>query len=280
MDFKIFIVFISPAGSTRLVAETINKCFRQHHFTTNMLDLGKGDDDSEILELIRRAGNRVCLFIGSPVYRDAAVPPIVNFIRALPKINGAMAVPFVTWGQACSGVALWQMADLLMKKGFRIVAAAKVMAVHSLMWQTVDPAGKGHPDQADLSKIYDLVTALQSRFESTDIPSLALETLDYQPPARAEQMKKKISAPGWIVPKKVIRETCTQCGVCAEECPAAAIDLNPYPRFDQRCFDCFNCIRLCPEDAIEPAVSINKIEEHIRQRVRTINEQPFTQIFT
>ena len=36
---------------------------------------------------------------------------------------------------------------------------------------------------------------------------------------------------------------------------------------------------LCPEDAIEPARSMDDIEAYIRERVRTINEKPHTQIF-
>ena len=62
----------------------------------------------------------MCLFIGSPVYRDVAIAPVINFIEDLPQLEGNYAVPFVTWGQACSGVALWQMSAALIKKGFRI----------------------------------------------------------------------------------------------------------------------------------------------------------------
>ena len=82
-----------------------------------------------------------------------------------------------------------------------------------------------------------------------------------------------------VVPKKVNTGTCTQCGICVAECPAAAVSLNPYQQFDQNCFDCFNCIRLCPEDAIESATSLIQIEAHIRKRVRNINESPDTQIW-
>jgi len=279
MNSKIFIVFSSPAGSTRRVAEVIGAGFSQRNFETRMLDLGKVHDHSEILDRIRKAGQDGCLFVGSPVYRDVAVPPVVSFIESLPEMDGALAVPYVTWGQACSGVALWQMGGALVKKGFKIAAAAKVLGVHSLMWHATTPAGKGHPDRTDLGSVEALVTTLCGRFESGDINSLALDTLDYQPRERAQQMKKKMDAPWRIVAKKVNTKTCTQCGICVEECPAAAVDLNPYPQFDQNCFDCFNCIRLCPEDAIEPATSMNQIEEHIRQRVRAINERPFTQIY-
>jgi ferredoxin/flavodoxin len=279
MDIQFFIVFSSPAGSTGLVAENINKCFSRHHIKVNMLDLGKGHDSSEIIDLIQAAGNKACLFIGSPVYRDVAVPPIVSFIDRLPTMDAAMAVPFVTWGQACSGIALWQMGRALKQKGFSVVGAAKVLAVHSMMWQASSPAGQGHPDKSDLQEIEKFVETLLRRFETVDIKQLAPVTLDYQPPVRAEQIKNKLDAPWVNVPKNVNTETCTQCGVCKDVCPAAAVDLNPYPRFNQICFDCFNCIRLCPEDAIEPARSMDDIEAYIRERVRTINEKPHTQIF-
>jgi ferredoxin/flavodoxin len=279
METKLFIVYSSPAGSTRRVAEAVRDGFRRHQIDSRLVDLGAEKGVSRIIAQIQETGRRACLFVGSPVYGDVAVPPVTQFIEALPNIEGAMAAPFATWGQACSGVALWQMASLLLKKGFKIVAAAKVLAVHSLMWQTDDPAGQGHPDQADLAEIDDLVTVLSNRFKSANIPSLALETLDYQPQEQSDQMKKKMAESRRTVPKKVRTESCTQCGVCEAECPAGAIKINPYPQFDQNCFDCFNCIRLCPEDAIEPAVDMDKLIALIRKRVAGINEQPPTQIF-
>lgn len=244
-----------------------------------MLDLGKKHDLPGVLNAMKRAGKHACLFIGSPVYRDVVIPPVIDFIETLPEMAGAYAVPFVTWGQACSGVALWQLGNALVQKEFNIIGAAKVVAVHSMMWGVADPAGKGHPDKTDNREIIKLVAALYNRLDSDNIPVLSLDTLDYQPHARAEQMKKKINAPGMIVPKNVNSEACTQCGVCEEECPVSAVALNPYPEFDRNCFDCFNCIRLCPETAIEPAISMDQIERHIRERVRTINERPLTQIF-
>jgi ferredoxin len=167
----------------------------------------------------------------------------------------------------------------LKDKGFKIAGAAKVLAEHSLMWQTGKPAGKGHPDQSDQQAVKELVGILYRRFESIDIPVLSLDILDYQPQDQADQMKKKINAPWMIVPKEVDSDLCTQCGICREECPVEAVIIDPLPRFEPNCFDCFNCVRLCPEDAIKPAISMSQIKEHIRTRVRTIAEQPYTQIF-
>jgi ferredoxin/flavodoxin len=279
MDALIYIVYFSPNGSTRHVAEIIQQEFHHLNAETKILDLGHPDDFSETIKPLKSADKPVCLFLGSPVYRDVAVPPVMKFIEGLPEMPGAYAVPYVTWGEACSGVALWQMSAALMHKGFAIAGAAKVVAVHSMMWLVPDPAGKGHPDKDDDRQIKELVKTLYSRFDKDNIPALSLETLDYQPAERQKEMKNKITAPWMIVPKKVDTEACNQCEVCVEECPVSAVMLDPYPQFNQDCIDCFNCIRLCPEDAIEPAMSMDDIAHYIRERVKNINEKPLTEIF-
>jgi ferredoxin len=279
MNIKIFIMFSSPAGSTRKVALFIKEEFRRHNTDVQWLNIAQDNEAPNFLKSLESAGRQACLFVGSPVYRDVAVPPIKDAIEKLPQMDRAFAVPFVTWGQACSGVALWQMGKALRNKGFEIAGAAKVLAVHSLMWQTKKPAGKGHPDQSDQGAVKKLVGALSRRFEFKNIPVLSLDTLDYQDRVRSDQMKDKIDAPWMNVPKEVNSDSCTQCGICRDECPVKAVVLDPWPRFNENCFDCFNCVRLCPERAIKSVLSMREIEEHIRTRVRTIAEQPHTQIF-
>jgi ferredoxin/flavodoxin len=280
MDTKIFIAYCSPAGSTRAVAEAIQAGFNRRKTDVLMLDLAQPQDRPAFLEALANAGSRACLFIGSPVYRDAAVPPVMRFVEALPQTDGAFAVPFVTWGAACSGLALWQLGDALIKKGFQVAGAAKVAALHSMMWRVDDPAGKGHPDEDDRRQIEQLVDTLYSRLDSDHTPQIDLGVLDYQPREQAEEIRKKIAAPWQIIPKQVNQEACTQCGVCQQECPVAAVVLDPFPEFKPNCFDCFNCIRLCPENAIAPSKDMTQIENYIRERVRKIAERPLTRIFT
>ena len=276
---KIIIVYCSPAGSTRQIADVFHDSFIKRNADVVTLDLAKENQRSSALDLIRTTNQKMCLFIGSPVYRDVAVPPVMNFIGTLPAVESNYAVPFVTWGQACSGVALWQMGGALRQKGFQIAGAAKVVALHSMMWLANDPAGRGHPDEDDRRLIEEMAATLSFRLDSNDIPVLQLEVLDYQLPVRAAEMKNKIKTPWYIIPKNVSTGTCTQCGICEEECPVHAVILDPYPEFDQKCIDCFNCIRLCPEDAIASSVSMDDIADHIRARVKNINERPVTQVF-
>ncbi|MCD6362579.1 MAG: DUF362 domain-containing protein [Synergistetes bacterium] len=47
------------------------------------------------------------------------------------------------------------------------------------------------------------------------------------------------------------QEKCIKCGICASNCPAKAIALDPFPQVDDsRCILCFCCHELCPVGAV------------------------------
>jgi ferredoxin len=273
------VAYLSPAGSTRHVADRIRDGLQSQGEEVAEFDLADTGRRLRALAQVRSAGDRACLFIGSPVYRDQALAPVMRFIYRLPETSRALAVPFVTWGAACSGLALWQMGRALQQRGFSLAAAAKVVAVHSMMWHAEDRPGRGHPNASDDQAVEAMVDVLCRRFQSGGMPFLELEQLDYQPHERADEIRGKMRARRLIVPKKVDRPACTQCGICASECPVSAVSLKPFPAFEANCIDCFNCIRLCPENAIQPRVSLDDIAAMIRKRVRSIRERPLTQVF-
>lgn len=279
MEPNVFITWCSPAGSTGQVADMIRKACEDMGVSVHTFDMGKDGSPDGFIDQLTRAGDRALLFVGSPVYKDVAIPPVTGFLENLPRNSGAFAVPFVTWGQACSGVALWQLGRLLVAKGYRLAAGAKVLAVHSMMWQSDNPGGKGHPDRetADLMKktVKDLIEARRG----SGLRELALEALDYQPEHLARDMKPKIDQPLMAMPRTVRTDLCTQCGICADACPVSAIVLNPFPEFLAHCFGCMNCVRECPENAIEPAVSLAQVETMIRQKIATMQETPGTRVF-
>lgn len=50
----------------------------------------------------------------------------------------------------------------------------------------------------------------------------------------------------------VDREKCTACASCLQGCPAGAITLKGYPRFDlEKCIGCYCCYELCPQGAVK-----------------------------
>ncbi|BBO69350.1 (Fe-S)-binding protein [Desulfosarcina alkanivorans] len=269
------IVYCSPAGSTRHVAQVIGDRLEEEAVTVHRLDLAITKDPSRYVGLLKTAGADACLFVGSPVYRDMAIPPVMAFLEDLPEGIGCPAVPFITWGGASSGIALWQMGKALESKGCTLAGAAKVLGVHSMMWPSDNPVGQGHPDADDDRQIGRLI----DRLTKTPADTLSFEVLDYQPAAVGAEGKKKLEQPWTIIPKTVDEEKCTQCAICKQVCPVGAVTLDPGPVFSDRCFDCFNCVRECPEDAIVPAVPLEKIDANIRKRVAKFDERPYTQIF-
>lgn len=274
-----FITYLSPNGSTRVVAEIFADQLRLSGQDVRMVDLADRSARSKIGKELESA-RKACLLIGSPVYRDKAVEPVMTFIEDLPEVENAWSVPFVTWGLACSGVALWQMGEALLKKGWPLAGAAKVAALHSMMFQSDAPVGKGRPDETDRQQVRILVDKVVQRISSGKAKPLPLEDLDYQPEPLATQIKAKMSDPKLIIPKAVDTDSCTLCAICEENCPVEAVTLDPSPQFNDRCIDCFQCIRLCPEEAITPGKPLKKIEAMILGRVNSLKERPLTEIFS
>jgi len=269
-----FIIYISPNGATRIVAEELKNSLDRDNNELNILDLTDRSEHEGFLEKLKKA-DQACLLVGSPVFRDTAVPPVMAFIERLPQKEGLWAAPFVTWGLACSGVALWQMGNALMKKGCRLAGALKVAGPHSLIIRAKEPIGVGHPDETDRSIIREFAENLLNPTRELDRGAL-----DYQPGHLAVEQKAKLEKPWMIIPKTIDEAACTQCGVCEEDCPMGAVSLEPFPTYGPDCFDCFNCVNHCPENAIQPGVPFEKIEQMVRNRVETIKETPPTQMFS
>jgi len=278
-DKKALVVYSSPAGTTRHVSQVIMKTLDPLGYKPRVSDLGNRDDHSKLNSQIKDLVNGECLWIGSPVYAGHAVPPITDFITQLPVSKGGYAVPFVTWGGVSSGVALHEMGKALGEKGYIVLGAAKVLAVHSMMWRFKNPLGEGHPDAEDDTMIKRLVEDVHSKLLSDVKEPIPLEDLNYQPKEVQEAMKKVNieMAKQMLPPRQLDEEACTQCGICEEECPAQAIKCDPYPKFGDACFLCYNCIRLCEEGAIK--TDLSQIEGMLKERAAKNTERPFSQVF-
>ncbi len=273
------IVYMSPAGTTRQTARMAQKALEERGCDVSLIDLAEHTDWNAVYSRIQKGKDKVCLFIGSPVYVSHAVPPVTSFIAGLPENTGACAVPFVTWGCATSGVALYEMGEALLNKGMKLVGAAKVAALHCMMWKSENPLGKGRPDDSDEKTITEMVEKLTGKFRTGAGLEISLSDLAYLPENLFEELKKhnlEIMKP--MMPPRTIDESkCNQCGMCVDSCPVLAVSLDPLPEFGKDCIYCYNCARACPEQAI--LVDLSVLVERIRTRSEKIAEKPPTQIF-
>ena len=276
---KSHIVYSSPAGTTRHVALIIAGVLKAIGSEANLIDLGNKSDSSDTETHMQELSKDCCLWIGTPVYAGHAVPSISSFLACLPEGKGSYAVPFVTWGAVTSGVALHEMGTLLSEKGYILLGAAKIGAVHSMMLQSKNPLGVGHPDAQDDQMVKNLVESVSTKIRCGSPQPLTLEHLNYQSREVQEWLQKVNieAAKKMLPPLKLVEEKCTRCGICEKECPAAAIALDPYPSFGDACFLCYNCSRLCEEGAIE--CDLSPMENMLKQKEAQNAERPLTQFF-
>jgi ferredoxin/flavodoxin len=274
-----FIIYCSPAGSTKHVAQVIGKALDNLGHTTVMLDLCNTEDAAAVKTQISKSSQDTLLFIGSPVYAFHAVPPVMEFIEQLPDTCKGYSVPFVTWGAVTSGIALHEMGKLLSEKGFPVIGAAKIVAAHSLMWQFAHQLGQGRPDADDDKKIAELVEKIAAKLKSPPVRTVPLADLNYQPEDVYNAMSKlSIKAARQMLPqRRIIEESCTKCPVCSEICPVGAITLNPYPCFGDNCIVCYNCMRVCPGKAI--AADFSPMDDWLKQKAKEFNEDTKLKIF-
>jgi ferredoxin/flavodoxin len=277
---KVWVVYFSPAGSTRHVAGVIEKQFQALGSEVWVSDLGEcRDGATEISRQIEESKGSNCLFIGSPVYVSHAVPPVMECIASLTENTGRFAVPFVTWGGACSGISLYEMGKELKNKGFTLLGAAKILAVHSLMWPFENPLGHGHPDSNDDRMVKELVNRIHDKLYSDSPKGIELSVLAYQTQENHKEMEKvSLEAAKADMPRRDIdTELCNQCQICAEVCPMDAVTLTPFPEFGHDCVFCFSCVKQCPERAI--TVDFSEIWQRIKDRAVFFSEHPHSQIF-
>jgi len=277
---KVFIVYFSPAGSTRHVAEVIEKQFLALGVEVSSFDLAESNSDvaMTISQQMEASEDRSCLFIGSPVYVSHAVPLVMECIAGLKESDGAFAVPFVTWGGACSGISLYEMGKELINKRFTLLGAAKILALHSLMSQLEEPLGKGHPDADDDQMVEELVNHINQKIQEDHPKGIKLSDLAYQAKENHKEMEKvSLQAAKAHMPERTIdAELCNQCQVCSDVCPADAVTFTPYPEFGDGCVFCFNCLKKCPEQAIN--ADFSEVWKRIKDRAAFFSERPYSQI--
>lgn len=269
---KAVIAYISPGGSTKEAAYVLKDALSSQSIDVSVFEVGRKKSFEGVKKALKEDG--VIFFAGSPVYVSKVLPSIKELINEVKTDKKIPAVPFVTWGCVTSGIALYDAGKSLKENGFEIAGAIKVPGVHTMTTPSEDPLGAGHPDSEDKKIISEFAQKLLALLDSDDYISKCLEPDDiqYQPEDKKAEMEKgDVYKARANMPQKMVSESlCTSCGICAELCPVEAIELDPYPVFNDNCISCFNCYKQCPEEAI--LCDLAPIAERIRQRKKMFDE--------
>jgi len=274
------IVFLSPAGTTAQTANLIGEALSRRQVPFQTISLNHQRRTLENGTIFNDWPQHCCLWIGTPVYCDHALPIIDEFIAALPQKTTGYSIPFATWGGVTSGTTLMELAEQLEKHHYPPIGAAKILAVHSCMWKCASPLASGHPNRHEADLIDALVRQVTIHLDQADVPRLPLTQLDYLSDALKQDAAQKSLAKAKAVspPPQANPAACNVCGTCVGNCPMDAIILDPIPQISEDCIRCLMCVRSCPQHAFP--FNQQAYEDKIRA-MRSCSDEPMcSEIFS
>ncbi len=221
-------IIFSPTGGTKQVTDTITKAWGM---SVNEIDLTNAKTDYTAFSLKKDD----IAVIAVPSY-GGRVPLLAA--QRISKIRGnqMQCVIVCVYGNRAYEDTLIELKDIAEKSGFKVIAAVAAIAEHSIMHQYAT----GRPDTKDKQELQNFAEKILEKINNS-----AAETSTPQIPGNYPY--KKAAGVG-LVPKA--DNKCTNCGLCAENCPAQAISKENLKVTDsEKCISCMRCVVKCPQSA-------------------------------
>jgi ferredoxin len=234
---KAYAVYFSPTGTTEktiiAIAEGTGIPYERIDLTTH-----------QARRVFRHTfKNNELAIVGLPVYSGRLPSKLDNFFSGLHG-SGSSAIALVVYGNRAYEDALIELKVTLEEHGFKVIAGAAFIGEHTF---SKNVAG-GRPDATDVTIAKNL-----GRKTVKNINKLMQGELNVKgnyPYIRQGFEPTRPLDPLTTFTNIVTTEYCTQCGLCAEECPWEAIDNDDYATIDYvKCMRCLRCIRICPSSA-------------------------------
>lgn len=223
---KLYDIVFSPTGGTKKVADYLTDALEGDVTTVDLSD-SKQDFKAALLT------KEDVAVISVPSY-GGRVPTVAVERLGMVHGNGARAVLVCVYGNRAYEDTLVELEDTAKQAGFRVIAAVAAIAEHSIARQFA----AGRPDAQDAARLSDFAKQIQHKLSAADTS---------EPAIPGNRPYKKAGGVG-MVPKAT--KECTNCGVCAAECPEQAIDKKDPKKVDEKaCISCMRCIAVCPQSA-------------------------------
>ena len=217
-------IIFSPTGGTEKVANTMTKFWNE----VKDIDLSKTDLDFSSISLTKED----IAVIAMPSFGGVA-PQLALDRLAKMKGNQCKCVIVAVYGNRAYENTLVQMEDYAVKAGFHVIAAVSAVAEHSILHQYAT----GRPDENDDNQLTEFGNQILEKTGSGN---------ESTPSILGNRPYKKSSAV--LIPKA--NASCSGCGLCADKCPAGAIDRKKPGMTDKsKCISCMRCVAVCPKHA-------------------------------
>ncbi len=246
---KSVIIYFSQTGNTKKIAEAI------HRGVQGVL----GECDISALKSVSPEDLTNFDLIGLGYPTIAAEPPnLRSFVSQMSGLEGKHVFTFNTHGTLPSGPA--GIVPPLRQKGL------KVLGFKDWYGSVYHPClpkpywTDGHPDEIDLKEAEDYgreMAEISQRIylgEKNLVPTFPNEN-------EWQSFRNPLSVATDLLDARVMSknqmrinsERCTECNLCATNCPVGAIDVSVSPGTvnTDKCFTCWFCWNICPEGAIK-----------------------------
>lgn len=216
MEFtRKIVMYFSPTGGTRRVAEIIAAEFKTEHvydITAACYNIEFNSDDLVVF----------CF----PVFGGRMPKPMYDRFANI-EAHSSACIPVAVFGNRGVDDALLEASLAAEKRGFTTVGGLQVVTRHSLNTKVA----AGRPDDADRAVIREFVEKINS-----------IDRI----PVRMPGHKPFKFYPGMpLTPFAGLG--CMRCCSCAKECPTGAIT-GPNTVDITKCISCMRCIAVCPSD--------------------------------
>lgn len=248
-------MIFSPTGGTKKAADQLATTFGGE---TKTVDLTNTTVDFSQIPL---TPNDICI-VAVPSFGGRVPAAAASRLEEI-EGNGAKAILLTVYGNRAYEDTLLELKSILTNAGFHCIAAVAAIGEHSIMHQYAS----GRPDQKDLKELAVFAEKIRKCIESSTLSD------DLKVPGNMPY-REYHGVP--IKPK--VKKGCTQCGLCAKECPVEAIPKeNPLKTDEKKCISCMRCISICPEHARK--VNGLLVEAAAKKMKKSCSEQKKNELF-
>lgn len=223
-------VYFSPTSTTEKVMESIARGL--DYSDSQFIDLTLSEDRKDRLKL----SNDELLVIGLPVY-GGRVPNVIRDWLSKVQADNTPTVCVSVYGERSYGDHMIEMKCIMRDKGCNSFAHAAFLGQHSFIY---DKSADYRPNDNDLARAEKFGIQIKQK--------IAL--------AKSIEDLKEVFVPGQVPSEDKrtlhddfiqVKEGCTNCGTCFENCPVNAIDEADCSIIDtEKCIVCCACIKSCP----------------------------------
>jgi ferredoxin len=224
------IIYFSPTGTTRKIAEKIATGIGAKKTTTYDLTLPEGKCDISLTQ-----GTAI---FAVPVYAGRVPAIVLDRIAGL-KGEGNPAVLVAVYGNRAFEDALVELEDIVTERGFQVCAAGAFIGEHS--YATDDyPIANSRPNTDDLEQAVAFGRSIAKKIQNKDAAA---------PQIAGNRPYRNRPDLGGIAPETVASD-CILCGKCVNSCPTGAISMEKTIETNAaNCIMCCACVKNCPTGA-------------------------------